>query len=52
MVGVVADLDSHFAYTVVYMKDVGKSIELYPKAFGFNIRRLDHSHGYEKMLLL
>ena len=48
MAAVAAGLDPHFAYTVVYVKDVGKSAEFYSKAFGFNIRRLDHSRGYGK----
>ena len=48
MAAVAAGLDPHFAYTVVYVKDVGKSAEFYSKAFGFNIRRLDHSRRYGK----
>ena len=64
MASVAADLNPHFAYTVVYVKDVGKSAEFYSKAFGFNVHgksaefyskafgfnvhRLDHSRRYEK----
>lgn len=33
-----------FAYTVVYVKDVAKSVEFYSRAFGHNVRRLDESH--------
>lgn len=51
MAGVAADPNPHFAYTVVYVKDVGKSAEFYSKAFGFNLHRLDHSRRYEKMLV-
>lgn len=36
-----------FAYTVVYVKDVAKSVAFYAKAFGHNVRRLDESHRYE-----
>ena len=49
MVAVAAGLDPHFAYTVVYVKDVGKFAEFYSKAFGFNIGRLDHSRRYGKL---
>eukprot|EP01018_Ginkgo_biloba_P033592 Gb_14619 [translate_table: standard] len=38
-----------FAYTVVYVKDVAKSAEFYSKAFGFNIRRLDHSRRWGEL---
>ncbi|XP_030923108.1 uncharacterized protein LOC115949917 isoform X2 [Quercus lobata] len=34
-----------FAYTVVYVKDVAKSVAFYAKAFGHNVRRLDESHS-------
>lgn len=36
-----------FAYTVVYVKDVAKSVAFYAKAFGHNVRRLDESHRYK-----
>ncbi|CAH9109127.1 unnamed protein product [Cuscuta epithymum] len=32
-----------FAYTVVYAKDVTKSVDFYAKAFCYNVRRLDHN---------
>lgn len=35
-----------FAYTVVYVKDVAKSVEFYSRAFGHNVRRLDDSHRF------
>lgn len=35
-----------FAYTIVYVKDVGKSVSFYGKAFGYKIRRLDDSARY------
>jgi len=35
-----------FAYTVVYVKDVAKSVEFYSRAFGHNVRRLDESHRF------
>ncbi|GMY10808.1 Glyoxalase_2 domain-containing protein [Fagus crenata] len=34
-----------FAYTVVYVKDVAKSVAFYAKAFGHSVRRLDESHS-------
>lgn len=33
-----------YAYTVVYVRDVAKSVEFYSRAFGYNVRRLDESH--------
>lgn len=33
-----------FAYSVVYVKDVAKSVEFYSRAFGHNVRRLEDSH--------
>merc|ERR1711915_312155 len=47
--GVATDLNPHFAYTVVYVKDVGKSAEFYSKAFGFNVHRLDHSRRWGEL---
>ncbi|GFS37372.1 dessication-induced 1VOC superfamily protein [Actinidia rufa] len=35
-----------FAYAVVYVKDVAKSVAFYAKAFGYGVRRLDESHRY------
>lgn len=35
-----------FAYTVMYVKDVAKSVEFYSRAFGHNVRRLDESHRF------
>ncbi|RWW48447.1 hypothetical protein BHE74_00045478 [Ensete ventricosum] len=33
-----------FAYTVVYVKDVARSVAFYSDAFGYRVRRLDGSH--------
>ena len=41
-----SDLKPAFTYTIVYVKDVAKSVEFYAKAFGYNVRRLDESHRY------
>lgn len=41
-----ANLKPAFAYTVVYVRDVAKSVAFYAKAFGYNVRRLDDSHRY------
>ncbi|GAB4824375.1 hypothetical protein Ancab_007263 [Ancistrocladus abbreviatus] len=38
------NLSPAFAYVVIYVKDVVKSVEFYAKAFGYNVRRLDESH--------
>ncbi|CAH8383944.1 unnamed protein product [Eruca vesicaria subsp. sativa] len=38
-----------FAYTVVYVKDVAKSVEFYSRAFGHNVRRLDESHRWGEL---
>ncbi|CAM9003614.1 unnamed protein product [Rhodiola kirilowii] len=38
-----------FAYTVVYVKDVVKSVDFYAKAFGYNVRRLDQSHRWGEL---
>ncbi|KAH6799248.1 dessication-induced 1VOC superfamily protein [Perilla frutescens var. frutescens] len=42
-------LNPVFAYTVVYVKDVAKSVEFYGKAFGYNVRRLDGSHRWGEL---
>ncbi|KAG0502953.1 hypothetical protein HPP92_003025 [Vanilla planifolia] len=41
--------DPAFAYTVVYVKDVAKSVAFYANAFGYNIRRLDLSHRWGEL---
>ncbi|WZZ19384.1 hypothetical protein YC2023_112473 [Brassica napus] len=41
-----------FAYTVVYVKDVAKSVEFYSRAFGHNVRRLDESHRFVHIFFL
>ncbi|KAJ4792984.1 Dessication-induced 1VOC superfamily protein [Rhynchospora pubera] len=38
-----------FAYTVVYVRDVAKSVAFYASAFGYNVRRLDHSHKWAEL---
>ncbi|KAI3423639.1 VOC domain-containing protein [Psidium guajava] len=38
-----------FAYTVVYVKDVAKSVAFYAKAFGYAGRRLDESHRWGEL---
>ncbi|KAJ4971882.1 hypothetical protein NE237_004981 [Protea cynaroides] len=38
-----------FAYTVVYVKDVAKSVEFYAKAFGYTVRRLDGSNRWGEL---
>ncbi|XP_058213062.1 uncharacterized protein LOC131324913 [Rhododendron vialii] len=38
-----------FAYTVVYVKDVAKSVDFYAKAFGYSVRRLDLSHRWGEL---
>ncbi|KAF9596295.1 hypothetical protein IFM89_008821 [Coptis chinensis] len=42
-------LNPAFAYTVVYVKDVAKSVAFYAKAFGYNVRRLDESHRWGEL---
>lgn len=32
-----------FAYTVVYVQDVAKSVDFYAKAFGYKVRHLDEA---------
>ena len=41
-----------YAYTVVYVRDVAKSVEFYSRAFGYNVRRLDESHRFVYSILL
>lgn len=38
------NLSPAFAYTVVYVQDVAKSVAFYSNAFGYSVRRLDESH--------
>nr|VDC65146.1 unnamed protein product [Brassica rapa] len=38
-----------YAYTVVYVRDVAKSVEFYSRAFGYNVRRLDESHRWGEL---
>ncbi|CAL5334228.1 unnamed protein product [Camellia sinensis] len=38
-----------FGYTVVYVKDVAKSVAFYTKAFGYCVRRLDESHKWGEL---
>ncbi|MCL7025960.1 hypothetical protein MKW94_015758 [Papaver nudicaule] len=38
-----------FAYTVVYVKDVAKSVSFYADAFGYSVRRLDESHRWGEL---
>nr|XP_043635263.1 uncharacterized protein LOC122606480 [Erigeron canadensis] len=42
-------LNPAFAYTVIYVKDVAKSVEFYGKAFGASVRRLDESHRWGEL---
>ncbi|KAI3879938.1 hypothetical protein MKW98_018177 [Papaver atlanticum] len=42
-------LSPAFAYTVVYVKDVAKSVSFYANAFGYNVRRLDESHRWGEL---
>ncbi|KAJ7947675.1 dessication-induced 1VOC superfamily protein [Quillaja saponaria] len=44
-----SNLSPAFAYTVVYVKDVVKSVAFYAKAFGFNVRRLDESNRWGEL---
>ena len=45
-----SNLSPAFAYTVLYVKDVARSIAFYSKAFGYAVRRLDESHRYISVL--
>ncbi|GMH12293.1 hypothetical protein Nepgr_014134 [Nepenthes gracilis] len=44
-----SNLRPTFAYTVIYVRDVARSVDFYAKAFGLNIRRLDHSHRWGEL---
>ncbi|KAK8288187.1 hypothetical protein V6Z12_D07G109400, partial [Gossypium hirsutum] len=39
-----------FGYTVVYVKNVAKSVDFYAKASGYNVHRLYESHRYYKCI--
>ncbi|KAG9440031.1 hypothetical protein H6P81_020196 [Aristolochia fimbriata] len=38
-----------FAYTVIYVKDVAKSVAFYAQAFGCKVRRLDDSRRWGEL---
>ncbi|XP_057956080.1 uncharacterized protein LOC131149552 isoform X2 [Malania oleifera] len=38
-----------FAYTIVYVKDVAKSVDFYGRAFGCSVRRLDESRRWAEL---
>ncbi|KAL2532595.1 dessication-induced 1VOC superfamily protein [Abeliophyllum distichum] len=44
-----SNLSPAFAYIVVYVKDVAKSVAFYAKAFGYPVRRLDESHRWGEL---
>ncbi|KAH0663361.1 uncharacterized protein Mb0911c [Solanum tuberosum] len=44
-----SNLGPAFAYTVVYCKDVAKSVAFYAKAFGYNVRRLDENRKWGEL---
>ncbi|KAK3033956.1 hypothetical protein RJ639_034120 [Escallonia herrerae] len=44
-----SNLTPAFAYTVLYVKDVAKSVAFYAKAFGYTVRRLDVSHRWGEL---
>ncbi|XP_021857327.1 uncharacterized protein [Spinacia oleracea] len=44
-----SNLKPAYAYTVLYVKDVAKSVAFYAKAFGVNVRRLDNSHRWGEL---
>ncbi|KAF8397515.1 hypothetical protein HHK36_016432 [Tetracentron sinense] len=44
-----SNLSPTFAYTVVYVKDVAKSVAFYANAFGYSVRRLDESHRWGEL---
>ncbi|XP_057785927.1 uncharacterized protein LOC131003469 [Salvia miltiorrhiza] len=44
-----SNLKPAYAYTVVYVKDVAKSVDFYAKALGYNVRRLDDSHRWGEL---
>ncbi|KDP44216.1 hypothetical protein JCGZ_05683 [Jatropha curcas] len=43
------NINPAFAYTVVYVKDVAKSVDFYARAFGYHVRRLDNSHRWAEL---
>ncbi|KAI4383844.1 hypothetical protein MLD38_009640 [Melastoma candidum] len=44
-----SSLNPVFAYTVIYVRDVAKSVAFYSKAFGYSVRRLDESHRWGEL---
>ncbi|XP_051114893.1 uncharacterized protein LOC127240326 [Andrographis paniculata] len=38
-----------FAYTIVYVKDVAKSVSFYANAFGYKLRRIDNSRRWGEL---
>ncbi|KAL8261794.1 hypothetical protein R6Q59_025843 [Mikania micrantha] len=44
-----SNMNPAYAYTVVYVKDVAKSVDFYKKAFGASIRMLDGSHRWGEL---
>ncbi|KAL0395994.1 UNVERIFIED_CONTAM: hypothetical protein Scaly_0047800 [Sesamum calycinum] len=44
-----SNLSPVYAYTVVYVKDVAKSVAFYAKAFGHQVRRLDDSRRWGEL---
>ncbi|XP_057809517.1 uncharacterized protein LOC131023891 isoform X2 [Salvia miltiorrhiza] len=44
-----SNLKPAYAYTVVYVKDVAKSVDFYAKALGYNVRRLHDSHRWGEL---
>ncbi|XP_031268187.1 uncharacterized protein LOC116126655 [Pistacia vera] len=44
-----SNLTPAFAYTVLYVKDVTRSVAFYAKAFGYSVRRLDESHRWGEL---
>lgn len=47
-----SNLNPAFGYTVVYVRDVAKSVAFYASAFGYNVRRLDNSHKFSLSISL
>ncbi|KAA0061937.1 hypothetical protein IC582_026187 [Cucumis melo] len=45
-----SNLKPTFAYTILYVKDVAKSVDFYSKAFGFTVRRLDDSNRWGELV--
>ncbi|KAL3844833.1 hypothetical protein ACJIZ3_002236 [Penstemon smallii] len=44
-----SNLSPAYAYTVVYVKDVTKSVKFYANAFGYDVRRLDNSRRWGEL---